>query len=201
VIAMSDDLNDLFAQEMGDVKPLNKTAKVALKRDDSSTLAQQALRQSAQQELVKDQNHLSSDYVELLDPYFPLEYKRPGVQHGVFKKLKQGKYDMEARLDLHRMKMEQARKEVYDFIKQSMAYDLRTVIIIPGRGSHTPTAAGALLKSYVNKWLQELDEVQAFCSAQQHHGGVGAVYVLLRKSENKKQQNRDRIYKGRLHNT
>lgn len=42
-----------------------------------------------------------------------------------------------------------------------------------------------------------MDEVQAFCSAQPHHGGMGAVYVLLGKSERKKQENRDRISRGR----
>jgi DNA-nicking Smr family endonuclease len=192
-----DDTSDFFAQEMGDVKPLKVQPKVALKPDSASDLAKRAQRESAQSELKKDNNHLSSDYVEMLDPYYPLEFKRAGVQHGVFKKLKQGKYPMEARLDLHRMKVEQARKEVFDFIKQSMAYDLRTLIIIPGKGSHSQSS-GAMLKSYVNKWLPEMEEVQAFCSAQQHHGGVGAVYVLLRKSDNKKQENRDRINKGRI---
>lgn len=194
---MSDELNDLFAQEMGDVKPLKSEPKIALKQDSRSELAKQALRESAQREFIRDNNHLSSDHVEMLDPYYPLEYKRPGVQHGVFKKLKQGKYAMDARLDLHRMTVDMARKEVFDFIKQSLKYDLRTVMIISGKGSHS-RSSGAMLKSYVNKWLPEMDEVQAFCSAQQQHGGVGAVYVLLRKSENKKQQNRDRINKGRV---
>ncbi len=191
-----DDLNNLFAREMGDVTPLATEPKVALKRDNRSELAKQARRVAAQQELSPDNNHLSSDYVELLDPHYPLEYKRAGVQHGVFRKLKQGKYPQEARLDLHRMTVERARQEVFDFIRQSLAYDLRTVSIVHGKGSHGKAEA-ALLKSYVNKWLPELDEVQGYCSAQPQHGGVGAVYVLLRKSERKKQENRDRIYKGR----
>jgi hypothetical protein len=40
--------------------------------------------------------------------------------------------------------------------------------------------------------------VQAFHSAQPRHGGTGAVYVLLRKSERQKQLNRERFLKGRL---
>ena len=54
---------------------------------------------------------------------------------------------------------------------------------------------GAKIKSYVNHWLREIPEVLAYHSAQRHHGGVGAVYVLLRKSEQKKQQNRERFRK------
>ena len=46
--------------------------------------------------------------------------------------------------------------------------------------------------------LPDLDEVQAFASAQPQHGGLGAVYVLLGKSEKKKQENRDRLSRGRI---
>ena len=192
----SDDESDLFKQEMGDVKPLKQALRVPLSKHGDSELSKQARRQSATEVLSKDNNHLSGDYVEMLDPYYPLEFKRAGVQHGVFKKLKQGKYTQEARLDLHRMTVERARREVFEFIKQSNEYDLRNVTIVHGKGSHGQSDQ-ALLKSYVNKWLPEMEEVQAFCSAQPQHGGLGAVYVQLRKSETKKQENRDRFNRGR----
>lgn len=192
---------ELFLQEIGDVKPLQQARRVALKRAEESALSIEARRRAATEELAKDSNHLSSDYVDLLDPYFPLEFKRSGVQHGVFKKLKQGRYPYEARLDLHRMTVELARKEVFQFIKDSAKYDLRSLIIIHGKGNHNRSSHGqsdaALLKSYVNKWLPEMDEVQAYCSAQPQHGGMGAAYVLLGKSERKKQENRDRLSRGR----
>lgn len=193
---MSDQNDDLFSQEMGDVTPLSAEVKVQLKRDDSSALARQARRQSAQVELQQDNNHLSSDYVEMLDAHYLLEFKRPGVQHGVFRKLKQGKYPQDARLDLHRMTVEVARKEVFAFINEAQAYDIRSLIIVHGKGSHGESDK-ALLKSYVNKWLPDMEAVQAYCSARPHHGGVGAVYVLLRKSENK-QDDQEGMSKGRV---
>jgi DNA-nicking Smr family endonuclease len=198
LMKMTIDENDdaLFLQEMGDVKPLQVQKKVALKRDQASELVKQARRESAAREIISDDNHLSSDHVELLDPHYHLEFKRPGVQHGVFKKLKQGKYKAEARLDLHRMTVEVARKEVYQFVKDSIAYDLRSLIIIHGKASSSKSKT-ALLKSYVNKWLPDLEEVQAYVSALPQHGGLGAAYVLLGKSERKKQENRDRISRGR----
>lgn len=192
---MTDD-NELFLQEMGDVKPITLEKKVKLKKDTLSEDKLLARRAAATQLLEKDANHLSSDYVELLDPYYPLEFKRSGVQHGVFKKLKQGKYRAEGRLDLHRMTVEVARKEVFDFIKESMRYDLRSLLIIPGKGLNSQSNA-LTLKSYINRWLPDMEEVQAFCSAQPQHGGLGAVYVLLAKSEKKKQENRDRLSRGR----
>mgnify|MGYP000323572450 CR=1 FL=1 len=193
----STDENDLFLQEMGDIEPIQVEKRISKKRDNPSDLISQARRKNATLEIEKDKNHLDSDHVDLLDPYYTLEFKRPGVQNGVFRKLKQGKYPQDARLDLHRMSVENARQEVYGFIKTAMAYDVRSLIIIHGKGSHGLSEA-VILKSYVHRWLPDMEEVQAYCSAQQHHGGIGAVYVLLKKSEKKKQENREKINRGRV---
>jgi DNA-nicking Smr family endonuclease len=40
--------------------------------------------------------------------------------------------------------------------------------------------------------LPELEQVMAFHSAPAHHGGTGAVYLLLRKSEQARQENREK---------
>ena len=45
---------------------------------------------------------------------------------------------------------------------------------------------------------QQLDDVMAFHSARPHQGGTGAVVVLLRKSEEQKQRNREIFRKGRV---
>ena len=193
---MSDE-DDLFKAAMKGVKPLKQTIKMVITSLASSELIAQARRQAAQQHVEKDENYLTGGEVEILDAFYPLSFKRDGVQHGVFRKLKQGKYQQEARLDLHRRTVEQARIDVFDFIRQSYVYDLRVVVIVHGRGTHNQSQQ-ALLKSYVNKWLPEMDEVQAFCSAQSSHGGLGAIYVQLKKSENLKQGNRERITRGRI---
>lgn len=186
---MAEHDDDLFEQEMDGVKPLKTEAREQLKRDSLSELAIRASRQAATANTAKDNNPLSDTDVDLLDPYYPLEFKRPGVQNGVFRRLKQGKYTQDGRLDLHNMSVEQARKEVFSFIQEAIKYDLRTVIIIHGKGQHS---GAPLLKSYLNKWLPELDTVLAFCSARKQHGGLGAVYVMLAKSEAKKQENREK---------
>jgi DNA-nicking Smr family endonuclease len=191
---MSDD--DLFRQAMAGVAPIKKSNKVTLNRSSQTDFAKQAKRKAAVAETAADKNTLTAGEVELLDAFCPLEFRRAGVQNGVFRKLKQGKYQPDARLDLHRMTVERARHEVFDFIQQSAAYDLRVVVIVHGKGTHSGSEQ-ALLKSYVNKWLPELEPVQAFCSARPQHGGVGAVYVQLKKSERLKQQNRDHFRRGR----
>jgi len=193
---MSDAEDELFREQLQGVSPLQAPAKVSLNRSPVSGLAVAARRAAAVRELEAERNFLGLDYVDMLDPYYPLDFKRAGVQHGVFRKLKQGKYPMDARLDLHRMTVEAAREEVFLFIREAVAYDLRNVLIVPGRGSHS-NSQEAILKSYVNKWLPEFDDVQAFCSAVPAHGGTGAVYVMLKKSEKRKQENRDRFNRSR----
>lgn len=191
---MNDD-ERLFDEEMAGVKPLQTEQRVNIQRNVNDPASVEARRQAATAREGK-RNFLTTSEIPLLDPYYLLEYRREGVQHGVFRKLKQGKYAIEARLDLHKMTVEQASKQVFEFIREAMAVDLRTVMIVHGRG-HRNASGGAVLKSYINHWLPEMSEVQAFSSAQPQHGGAGAVYVMLRKSERKKQENRDRLARGR----
>ncbi len=190
-------LRQLGAEGQGDIRQLQVERRVAVNRSPVSELAVAAARDAAVRSLEGDGNFLALSDIELLDPYYPLEFKRPGVQNGVFRKLKQGKYAMDARLDLHRMTVERARDEVFGFIRESLAYDLRNVMIVTGRGNHNQSAE-AILKSYVNRWLPDFDEVQAYCSAQPHHGGTGAVYVMLRKSDKQREANRIAFNRGRV---
>ena len=44
------------------------------------------------------------------------------------------------------------------------------------------------MKSYVAFWLQQINEVLCVHSAQAFHGGSGAVYVMLKKNEEKKKK-------------
>lgn len=192
---MQDD--DWFAKEMGDVKPLKAEKRVAIRREDVAALAIKARREAAERESTTDNNPLSDAEVPLLDAHYILEWQGPGVQHGVFRKLKQGAYEPEARLDLHRMTVERARQEVFSFIQEALSLGLRSLIIVHGKG-FSSKVEGAVLKSYLNVWLPQLAPVIAYSSAQPRHGGVGAVYVLLKKSEQKKQENRIKFNRGRV---
>ena len=74
-------------------------------------------------------------------------------------------------------------------MRQASAKDWRNLQIAPGKGELSKTPGR--LKSYLAHWLEAHPEVIAFCSAQRHHGGVGAVYVLVRKSPKSSELNRE----------
>jgi DNA-nicking Smr family endonuclease len=193
---VSDD--EFFQAEMLGVTPLKRDARERLLRKENEGDGK-ARRLAAEGEPEGLLNSLVDEGIEPLDAWYVLAFKRPGIQHGVYKKLRQGRYDIDARLDLHRLSVKQARIDVHSFIQEAMQYGLRTVLILHGKGQRkTEQEKTAVLKGYVNRWLQDLEEVQAFHSAQPVHGGTGAVYVLLRKNLQKKRENRERFLKGRV---
>tara|TARA_R110000823_G_scaffold91174_2_gene201076 strand:+ start:15743 stop:16342 length:600 start_codon:yes stop_codon:yes gene_type:complete len=196
---MQGDDDSFFRSAMTDVKPLERESRVPRARGagfrDPSLLERRA---AAVRETQPDRNTLGSERITPLDPWYVLSFKRPGVQNGVFRKLRQGRYEALARLDMHRMSVEQARREVFDFIGECYSLGLRSVMLVHGKGdSSLGLEHKAILKGCVDHWLRELEVVQAFHSAQPQHGGTGAVYVLLKKSEEKKQETREQLSRGR----
>lgn len=200
---MADNERELFEQEMSDVVPLKREPRVisGIAKDDRDRSLEHR-RRAAVTDSNLDGNPLSDREIVPLDPWYVLEFKRPGVQNGVFRKLKQGRYDYEARLDMHRMTVAVARRELFDFIRECHQLGLRSIMLIHGKGERKPEREkSAILKAYVDVWLRDLELVQAFHSARPQHGGTGAVYILLRKSEDSKRANRERFSKGRLSGT
>ncbi|MBL6820855.1 MAG: DNA endonuclease SmrA [Luminiphilus sp.] len=189
---------DLFAEEMAGVTPLGREARVRLVKERLSEDQQRERRQAAEREELAV-NPLIDEGVAPLDAWHVLEFKRPGIQNGVYRKLRLGRYQVDARLDLHRLLVKQAKEEVFSFIAEAERLGLRTVLIVHGKGqSKAQGEQTAVLKGYVNHWLKELDAVQAFHSAQPQHGGTGAIYVLLRKNAEQKRANRLQYLKGRV---
>ena len=198
---MDGDEDNLFSDAMSDVAPLKRVRRAGLtpKSQNHRDSSVEHRRRAAAQLPERDRNTLADREFAPLDAWYVLAFKRPGIQNGVFRKLKQGRYDAESRLDLHRMTAEIARRAIFDFIEESHHLGLRSVLVIHGKGeSRADQGRSSILKGCVDYWLRELEIVQAFHSAQPQHGGTGAVYVLLRKSEEKKRENREKFAKGRV---
>ncbi|MFT6988076.1 MAG: DNA-nicking Smr family endonuclease [Paraglaciecola sp.] len=180
---------DEFLNELKDVKPIEQTDTVATSQQ-KNTLAQQLKRQAieASQHLVN--NYLSVEKVEPVDPYDHISFRQDGVQQGVFKNLRLGKYKIDDVLNLQQMKFEQARTSLFNHIMHSHKNGDRTLLIKHGLGLHSQPFR-AFLKSYVHQWLQQMPEVIAYHTAKANHGGNSAVYVLLKKNQQEKANNRE----------
>lgn len=106
-----------------------------------------------------------------------LEFRRPGIQNRLFHDLRRGVIETEGSLDLHGLRVREARPALARFLNHSLATGRRCVRIIhgKGRGAGQPP----VLKQKTNQWLRQKDEVLAFVTAPRWDGGTGAVYVLL----------------------
>jgi DNA-nicking Smr family endonuclease len=194
---MQDEDLKLFRELVGEVTPLKTDPAVAAeKKEVDATPGMELRRRAAEGGISGPRDFLDdADKITMVKPQDELSYKRDGVQHGVFKNLRLGKYALESRLDLHRMSVAIARRAVLEFINDCHGANLRCVLITHGRGEMREQPA--LLKSCVNHWLRQLDAVLAFHSAQRHHGGFGATYVMLRKSDQKREENKERYSRRR----
>lgn len=183
----------LFQEMMGDVKPIKQDIVTPLTSPHKATESQLARKEAAQALSETDPDFLSLDNAPLLQPDDIIEFKRDGVQDGVYRKVRLSKYEIQARLDLHKRTLKQARDEVLHFLKQCQKMDVRFAVIVHGKGAKSNPPA--LVKSHVAQWLPQIKEVMCVHSAKAQHGGSGAVYILLRKSAEKKLENREKHQK------
>jgi DNA-nicking Smr family endonuclease len=122
------------------------------------------------------------------DPHAALDRANPHMDRRRFDKLRRGRLDPEARLDLHGMTSERAHAELTGFILSAHARDLRLVLVITGKGRaddapHQPRRHG-ILRHSLPHWLAAPPlngRILQVTPAHQRHGGAGAFYVYLRR--------------------
>ncbi len=117
---------------------------------------------------------------EIVDPHESLFYIRDHLPLTTVRKFRKGELCSDFEVDLHGLKVEQARQELSSCIHEAISRNLRCFRVIHGKGRGSADQI-PILKSKVNHWLRQRPEVLAFCSARQRDGGTGAVYVLLKK--------------------
>jgi DNA-nicking Smr family endonuclease len=172
-----DEDSALFRRQVSGVRPLVHHGVVPPRRRPPP-VPRQTLADEAQ--VLRDM--LSDDYDPAeLETGDEVLYARPGLQHGLLRKLRRGQYSVRAELDLHGMTVALAHQVLAEFLTDCLRTDIRCVRIIHGKGRGSPQRQ-PVLKAKVGAWLRQRDEVLAFCSARPVDGGTGALYVLLKGS-------------------
>jgi DNA-nicking Smr family endonuclease len=106
-------------------------------------------------------------------------YLRAGVNPDLLRKLRRGQWTIQGELDLHHHTQDEAHAAISEFVRAARDKEWRCVRIIHGKGlsSHMKIP---VLRNKVRRWLQQKDEVLAYCEPRPNGGGSGAVLVLLR---------------------
>lgn len=110
-----------------------------------------------------------------------LEGRRLDIDPRDLRKLRHGRFAIDGKLDLHGKSASEARSAVEAFIKKRSADGDRVVLIIHGKGNHSPRGQ-AVLRGEIGAWLSQGQAarcVAAFATAREEDGGHGALLVLL----------------------
>jgi DNA-nicking Smr family endonuclease len=174
-----DDDSDLFRQMMRDVTPLPEDDRI--EPPAATSPARLHNREASDVTDTGSNSFIQSDYISPVRPEEALFFAGPGLQEKLRKRLRRGQIPVEARLDLHGKTINQAGQQLDGFLQHAQSEGLRCVLVIHGRG-HRSQDNQPVLKAQVNHWLREYPGVLAFASATPQHGGVGALYVLLKKA-------------------
>jgi DNA-nicking Smr family endonuclease len=96
------------------------------------------------------------------------------------KRVRRGRVDIGASLDLHGHTQVSARAALAAFLQAAQARGERTVVIVTGVGR----GGEGVLRRQLPEWLAERDLrtlVSGYAQAHRTHGGSGAYYVFLKR--------------------
>ncbi|WP_158529618.1 Smr/MutS family protein [Parvibium lacunae] len=166
----------LFLAAVKDAQPLKTAPRHASPPPYPAPVAHQ--RQQTEREILKATLSDELDSSSLLETDENLSFHQPHVGQDVVRKLRRGQWVIQAQLDLHGLRTDQARDALAAFIRDCRRREKRCLRIIHGKG-HGSINKEPVLKRKVISWLRQKTEVLAFCQARPADGGAGAVIVLL----------------------
>jgi DNA-nicking Smr family endonuclease len=181
-------LHRLFAG----VEPLDRTKGRMPKQrvERSAAVERQAKRgaDAAQRDADEVHEHLRTlvegrTRFEVNDDGRRVEGRRVDLPMDALRRLRHGLMPIDGRLDLHGMSAGEARAHIEMFLRTMRARGERCVLVIHGKGEHSPRGV-AVLRGEIAAWLSQgasSEHVAAFVTASEADGGEGAVYVLLRR--------------------
>lgn len=115
------------------------------------------------------------------------------IDHRTTRRLGRGLRQVEARIDLHGMRQNEAQDALYGFLARAQARGLGLVLVITGKGSVSaregagfmPDRDIGILRQALPRWLalpRFRPLVVGLAPAHRRHGGEGAVYLQIRRA-------------------
>ncbi|HEU4850629.1 MAG TPA: Smr/MutS family protein [Telluria sp.] len=176
---------NLFRNALGGVKEMPKSDRYVpnLPASASRTLAsaRPLTQEEDDAEVMREMMSDQFDVEHLLENEPSISFVRQGYGQDVLRKLRKGGYEVEDELDLHGMRRDKARDELGHFLRHARQRKFRCVMVIHGKG-HGSAGGEPVLRSMVHSWLEQKEDVIAFCSARIDERSHGALLVLLRSA-------------------
>ncbi len=177
----------LWSKVTRSISPLRKNQKLA---------DEQAVILSQPEELkTSDKLKSTSKYKGWVPSYTPV-FSSPknassNIEPRLRRRLSKGRVAIDATLDLHDLRQDEAHATLVRFLSVAHARQNRTVLVITGKGkklsndySFGVNSQRGVLRAMLPIWLQGANLRQIIAgheTASQAHGGEGAFYVRLKK--------------------
>jgi DNA-nicking Smr family endonuclease len=140
-------------------------------------------------------NHTAAVFPASLNDHGP--GRAPGLDKRSALRLQRGKREIDGRIDLHGMTQTEARSALTAFVVNGHRLGWRCLLVITGKGGrlaqeHKMFWDGGevreigVLRRMVPSWLKDeplRGSVLAYSQAQPKDGGLGALYVLLKRRQ------------------
>ena len=165
-----------------------RVPKQGVERSAAATRAAKRTADASKEEAAAVHEHLRTlveghERFEVADDGRRVEGRRIDVPIETLRRLRRGRLPIDARLDLHGMGVREARAQLELFLRTMRSRGERCVLVIHGKGEHSPQGTG-ILRGEISAWLSQgasSEHIAAFATAGEHDGGEGAVYALLRR--------------------
>lgn len=170
---------ELFRKSVADARPLPRINRADIPRDPPPPVAVQ--RQIDDAETLRDSLSDHDPWNAEIETGEELVYARNGLGPNTLRKLRRGHWVIQAQLDLHGLRVPEAREQLVAFLNECRRTGWRCVRIVHGKGLGSRNRE-PVLKRKVGNWLMQREEVLAYCQARRTDGGSGAVIVLLKST-------------------
>jgi DNA-nicking Smr family endonuclease len=170
-----DDRDALFRAAMKNVKPLKGRRAQAMQQPAAKPAGPVAARSRPRAEIRPP------------SPEPPLDpATASGLDRATADRLRRGRLEPDARLDLHGLTLAQAERALARFLERAQGAGCRMVLVITGKGLREPDgrASGGRIRGEFPHWLNRPENrarVHGVRTAHARHGGSGAFYVMIRR--------------------
>jgi DNA-nicking Smr family endonuclease len=166
-----------FREAVRDVIPIPESGRAMPEKPRPKPVPAQTLRDEAQ--VLRDSLSDHIPWHEAEETGEELCFLRESLPRMTLRRLRRGHWVIQAELDLHGLRSDEARLALTAFLNDCHRRGLRCLRVIHGKGLGSKRRE-PVLKQKVRVWLMQREEVLAFCQAPPFEGGAGAALVLLK---------------------
>ena len=158
-----------------DITHAHTNAQVCPIASRATVLRSQVAPQAPPCEALSDEFNVDA----LLETDETLSWRSPELGIDVVRKLRRGVWAAQGVLDLHGLRVDEARERVSRSLLEAQLKGWRCLHVVHGKGLSSP-GKQPVLQDKVRSWLVQSERVLAFVQARVEDGGMGALVVLIK---------------------